>query len=192
MRGRRPTPAESELWQESQRDTRPLKPPRRPATASKAPAKPSLAGGSAAPPRQPSPRPKSPVGPAVSAPKPSVPPELSHGRMAGVDRRRADRLRRGQLAIEARIDLHGMTQAGAHARLAQFIGGAVAGGKRCVLVVTGIGRGESRGVLRDAVPRWLNEPALRPHVLGFDHAQLKDGGLGALYVLLRRQRESRR
>ena len=111
--------------------------------------------------------------------------------MAGVDRRRADRLRRGQLPIEARIDLHGMTQASAHSRLAQFIGGAVASGKRCVLVVTGIGRGEARGVLRDSVPRWLNEPSLRGHVLGFDYAQLKDGGLGALYVLLRRRREAR-
>ena len=70
-----------------------------------------------------------------------------------------------------------------------FVGRSVEEGRRCVLVVTGIGRGETRGVLREAVPRWLNEPAMRAHVLGFDHAQLKDGGLGALYLLLKRRRE---
>ncbi|MBX6321539.1 MAG: Smr/MutS family protein, partial [Rhodospirillaceae bacterium] len=113
---------------------------------------------------------------------------LVHGRMPGVDRRRAERLRRGQLAIEASIDLHGLTQAAAHARLTRFIHDCVAAERRCVLVVTGIGRGESRGVLREAVPRWLNEPPLRAHVLGFDYAQLRHGGLGALYVLLRQRR----
>jgi DNA-nicking Smr family endonuclease len=108
--------------------------------------------------------------------------------MAGVDRRRAERLRRGQLPIEATLDLHGMTQARAHASLSRFVHDSVAAGRRCVLVVTGIGRMSERGVLREAVPRWLNEPDLRPHLLGFDHAQIKDGGLGALYLLLRRQR----
>ncbi len=58
-------------------------------------------------------------------------------------------------------------------------------------VITGIGRArEEGGVLRAAVPRWLNEPPNRARVLAFDLAQPNDGGHGALYVLLRKKRES--
>jgi DNA-nicking Smr family endonuclease len=60
---------------------------------------------------------------------------------------------------------------------------------RTVLVITGKGGfGDARGVLREAVPRWLNEGDLRPRVLSCAWAQPKHGGAGALYVLLRRQR----
>jgi DNA-nicking Smr family endonuclease len=48
--------------------------------------------------------------------------------------------------------------------------------------------GRGAGVLREAVPRWLNEPPLRPRVIAFTYAQPKDGGHGALYVLLKRPR----
>ena len=59
--------------------------------------------------------------------------------------------------------------------------------QRCVLVITGRGaRPWRRGVLREAVPRWLDEPELRPHLLAIAPAQPQDGGAGALYVLLRR------
>ncbi len=93
------------------------------------------------------------------------------------------------MAIEARLDLHGMTQAEAHGRLVAFVEGHQAAGRRCVLVVTGKGTWrEEGGVLRDAVPRWLNEPGLRPRILSFSHAQPKDGGEGALYILLKRLR----
>ena len=184
MRGRRPTPAEIALWHESQRQTRPLKGPRKPPTPKTPPPIPPPP-----PPKVTAARPPArPAAPAAK-PKPKL-QELSHGRMSGVDKRRAERLRRGRLPIEARLDLHGMTQARAHASLIRFIEGSIASGLRCVLVVTGIGRMSERPVLREGVPRWLNEPALRAHVLGFDHAQIKDGGLGALYVLLKRRRET--
>ena len=48
--------------------------------------------------------------------------------------------------------------------------------------------GRGSGVLREAVPRWLNEPPLRPRIIAFTQAQPKDGGHGALYVLLKRPR----
>lgn len=107
---------------------------------------------------------------------------------AGIDRRQALRLKRGQLAIEARLDLHGMTQAEAHRELASFVARHHAAGKRVLLVVTGKGTREGTGVLRAAVPRWLAEPALRDRVLATRPAVPRDGGDGALYILLRRTR----
>jgi DNA-nicking Smr family endonuclease len=62
-------------------------------------------------------------------------------------------------------------------------------GKRAVLIITGKGlRGEGTGILRAAVPRWLNEAKLRALILSIAPAAPKDGGGGALYVLLKRQR----
>lgn len=123
-----------------------------------------------------------------AAPRPAA-PELAHGRAAGVDRRSAQRLTRGQLPIEAALDLHGHTQDQAHAALERFLSEVQARGLRCVLVITGKGTTkEAGGVLRAQVPRWLNEPANRARILAFDYAQPQDGGLGALYVLIRRKR----
>jgi DNA-nicking Smr family endonuclease len=122
-------------------------------------------------------------------PPPSVAPAISHGSAAGLDRRQAERFKRGKTPIEGRLDLHGMTQPDAQDALRRFVAGAAASGKRCVLVITGKGRASpDGGVLRKEVPRWLNEPSLREKVLSFDYAQPKDGGTGALYVLLRRRR----
>lgn len=137
-------------------------------------------------------RPRKPVLPEPPAPPPAAPalPEISHGDVAGVDRRTAQRMRRGQLPIEARIDLHGLTEEDAHRALTSFVIGAQGAGRRCVLVVTGKGRRDDgrAGVLRRNVPRWLNEPPNRGRILAFCHALQKDGGEGALYLLLRRRK----
>ncbi len=117
-------------------------------------------------------------------------PELKTGASPGLDKRTAARLKRGQLAIDGRIDLHGMTQATAHRALEAFVTASQGAGKRCVLVITGKGlrpSGET-GVLRNLVPRWMNAPAIRGRVLSFCAAQPRDGGTGALYVLLKRKR----
>ncbi len=124
----------------------------------------------------------------AAAPKKAL-PELERGAVADLDKRQAQRLKRGQLAIDGRLDLHGFTQAEAHDRLTRYLAEAQSAGKRCVLVVTGRGVGKTAGgVLRAQVPRWLNEPANRRRVLAFDWAQPKHGGDGALYVLLKRNR----
>jgi DNA-nicking Smr family endonuclease len=119
-------------------------------------------------------------------PAPTLPP-LTLDRFAGIDRANAERLKRGRHAVEARLDLHGMTQAEAHRALGAFIRASRADGKRCVLVITGRGS-VGAGVLKSAVPRWLDEPELRPHLLAIATAQPRDGGNGALYVMLRRTR----
>lgn len=126
-------------------------------------------------------------GPARS--KPAGPPQLHVDDTAGVDRRTADRLKRGRLGIDAHIDLHGMTRHAAQDALLGFIDRAHARAQRCVLVITGKGsRGGEAGVLRAEVPRWLNLPHVRKKVVAVTQAQQRDGGSGAYYVLLRRQR----
>jgi DNA-nicking Smr family endonuclease len=119
-----------------------------------------------------------------------MPPSFPHsqsppGEFAGIDRRTAERLRRGRYPVEARLDLHGMTQPEAHRALHTFVDSARAAGKRCVLVITGHGR-LSGGVLKAVVPRWLAEPELRRDILWLAPARPGHGGAGALYVLLRR------
>ena len=137
-------------------------------------------------------RPKKPenVGIPGAAPLPP-PPTLSHGTTAGLDKRTAERMKKGALKIEARLDLHGHTQEEARTSLEHFITAAHAQGKRQVLVITGKGgRGAHAGVLKDRVPQWLNGPPLRGHIVAFDYAAPKDGGSGALYVRLRKPRDT--
>ncbi len=121
-------------------------------------------------------------------PQPKAPlPGLSHGTTPGVDKRSAERMKKGQMDIEARLDLHGMTQDGAHGALTAFVTRAYDQGRRCVLVITGKGA-QGAGILRAQVPRWLNQPPLRERILGFSHARPQHGGEGALYLLIRRRR----
>jgi DNA-nicking Smr family endonuclease len=91
------------------------------------------------------------------------------------------------LPIEGTIDLHGMTQAEAYRSLHHFLAVSQERGRRCILVITGKGS-HSEGVLRAAVPHWLNLPVTRSLVLAFAYATSAHGGVGALYVLLRRRR----
>lgn len=115
---------------------------------------------------------------------------LTHGTPTGMDRRTAQRLRRGRLDVEARLDLHGHTQAAAHRALERFLQDGYMAGTRTVLIITGKGDriGGRPGVLRDAVPRWFNEMPMRQWVAGFSYAAPKDGGDGALYVRLKRRK----
>ena len=121
--------------------------------------------------------------------KPAPPP------LVPLDRRLRTQLRRGQQGVEAVIDLHGLRQDEAHSALRGFLRLQQQRGARLVLVVTGKGiagevpYGEERGILRRNVPHWLRLPDLRPLVLGFDEAEQRHGGAGALYIRLRRSRE---
>lgn len=178
QRERRVSATEVKLWREVVKDAVPL------------PGRAFADDDAVVPAFEPAPRPPATALPAPVMPAPAIAPQpaLEHGRAAGVDRRTAERLRRGQLEIEARLDLHGMTQAAAHAALNRFVASAYAAGRRCILVITGKGARDGTGVLRQAVPRWLNEAPLRPAIIAIARAQPRDGGDGALYVLLKRQR----
>jgi DNA-nicking Smr family endonuclease len=138
-----------------------------------------------------------PAKPAPAAPALRIP--LAHPAprppgLAPIDRRLKQKLARGREAIDASIDLHGLTQAEAHAALMRFLRNARANGARLVLVITGKGArsddfAADRGVLRRQVPLWLRSTELRDSVIGFDWAHAAHGGEGALYVRIRRKRE---
>ena len=187
MAKRRVTPDELELWRHVAQSVRPIKSKRKPTQSKEAapsapPAKPKAAKPAAppAPPAKPQP------------PAPAKPHALTHGLSHGIDRRQAERFRKGKLTIEGKIDLHGRTQQDAHDDLLAFLRRAHTAGKRNVLVVTGKGMTTSKiGILRQAVPRWLNEPTFRSLVLAFDYAEPQHGGEGAIYVLLKRVREKK-
>ena len=148
---------------------------------------------------------------AASPPPPQAVPEIvpsdlqdhAHGGAPGMDRRLQLRLKRGQLPIEARIDLHGLTREKAHVALNGFLARQEALGRRCVLVITGKGRPDWQrpawgheereiGVIRRALPGWLGDYPNKDRILAFTPAQPQDGGKGAWYVLLRRRRDRTR
>lgn len=115
--------------------------------------------------------------------KPAMPP------LAPLGKRERTKLSRGRSEIEARLDLHGMTQMRAHRALTGFLHRAHHEGLTFVLVITGKGRsGGESGVLRRQVPEWLSLPEFRAFVVGFEEAAIGHGGEGALYVRIRRAR----
>ena len=129
-------------------------------------------------------RPSSPVK-IHPPPKPHAPP------LAPIGRRERAQLSRGKKEIDARIDLHGMTQTRAHRALFGFLQRAHHEGFSFVLVITGkgkLGAESERGVLRRQVPQWLGLPEFRALVVGFEEAHIGHGGEGALYVRVRRAR----
>ncbi|MFT4715424.1 MAG: DNA-nicking Smr family endonuclease [Paracoccaceae bacterium] len=114
-----------------------------------------------------------------------------------MDKRNFDRLKKGKLAVDGKIDLHGMTLAQAHPALNGFIRAAHGSGKRLLLVITGKGKivddsdgfmPTRRGILKQQVPQWLAMAPLAPMILQVTQATQKHGGGGAFYVYLRRQR----
>ena len=120
------------------------------------------------------------------SPEPQIRVSLA-SKPALLDEATSRRIARGKTSIDARIDLHGMTQDEAHNTLFHFLDRAYASGMRTVLVITGKGaRGE--GVLKQVVPRWLSEPLFRERVIGYRESHITHGGSGALYVRLRNKR----
>jgi DNA-nicking Smr family endonuclease len=168
---------ERALWESVAKQTKPLrKKPRAAKTPGESSASetPALAKHAA---------PQKPLAPAVRAAKSQAPP------LAPLERRERSHLSRGRKQIDARLDLHGMTQTRAHRALSGFLQRAHHDGLTFVLIITGkgkIGAESERGVLRRQVPEWLSLPEFRALVVGFEEAHIGHGGEGALYVRIRR------
>jgi len=171
---------ERALWESVARQTKPLR--KKPRAAKPETVSDSEARVAAKPAASPGPLPSASL-PRMQ--KPAVPP------LAPLGRRERSQLSRGRKEIEARLDLHGMTQTRAHHALSGFLQRAHLDGLTFVLVITGKGKAGSeseRGVLRRQVPQWLSQPEFRALVVGFEEAHIGHGGEGALYVRIRRSR----
>ncbi|MGY4156404.1 DNA-nicking Smr family endonuclease [Bradyrhizobium sp. USDA 4461] len=173
---------ERALWETVAKQVKPLR--KKPA-APKAPAATSESAAHHAPAKPIPVKPVTSVKPAP-APRPQMPP------LAPIGRRDRTKLSRGRQEIDARLDLHGMTQMRAHRVLFAFLQRAHSDGLTFVLVITGKGKvgglDSDRGVLRRQVPEWLSLPEFRSLVVGFEEAHIGHGGEGALYVRVRRAR----
>ena len=196
-RARPLTEEENKLWRAVVKDAKPL-PRRRRKSAVELPLAEAAELAAIVPP------------PIRTAPAAPLPPKAAKTRapepplLTGLDRRVSQRLARGQMEVEATLDLHGHSQHEAHEALLSFLSRSRARGLRCLLVITGKGASpyarhtlhgasfyevpERQGVLRSAVPRWLEEAAFRIHLSGFQPAHPKHGGGGAFYIWLRRKR----
>ncbi len=115
----------------------------------------------------------------------------------GIDKATLKRFKKEEFAIEAVLDLHGLTEDAAFEKVDNFIPQCYNQGKRCIVIVTGKGlsvhEGEDiftpKGILRKQVPQWLNMPRLRGMILVYKHPSERLGGQGALYILLRRNKD---
>jgi DNA-nicking Smr family endonuclease len=171
------------LWESVARQIKPLR-----KRATKAKHEPDEDAGPSSKPatRKPERMHAAPAAPKAVAKPPAHPPLVALGR------RERSHLARGRKEIEARLDLHGMTQTRAHRALFNFLARCSDDGMSFVLVITGKGRASvadpERGVLRRQVPHWLGLPEFRSLVIGFEEAHIGHGGEGALYVRVRRAR----
>jgi DNA-nicking Smr family endonuclease len=107
----------------------------------------------------------------------------------GVQSRLFQKLKRGQIRVEKELDLHGMTSKEAKQEISQFLAYSKTANIRCIRIIHGKGRGSREGVpvLKGKVNHWLQQ---RDDVLAFCSARQVDGGTGAVYVLLKKNRGS--
>lgn len=194
MKGRKPRKDELALWQQVAAQTTPLS-----SNRAKEPEPPQVADFPD-PPRSTTMipariTPSAPLQPRPHDLAPSVNDRLGHAPLR-MDRKAFQKMKRGKIVPEAKIDLHGMTLDRAHSVLGRFIMSSQAAGRRLVLVITGKGRAgpddgpipTRQGVLRHHVPGWLETPPLSLAVLQITQAHQSHGGGGAYYVYLRRRR----
>jgi DNA-nicking Smr family endonuclease len=171
---------ESALWESVAKQTKPLR--KKPRAA-----KPETVEAASVPKAVTPPKPPA-LAKILRAPKPEAPAAPP---LAPLGRRERSQLSRGRKQIDARLDLHGLTQTRAHHALSGFLHRAHHDGLTFVLIITGkgkMGTESERGVLRRQVPHWLSLPEFRSLVVGFEEAHIGHGGEGALYVRIRRAR----
>ena len=117
----------------------------------------------------------------------NIPSDLRYEEAVGIDGTSSKKLRAGKFNVEAKLDLHGMSQHNAFLNLQTFIKKSFSNQYRTILIITGKGK-EGTGVLRKKLPVWLKSDFCSPYILAFGQAKEKDGGSGAFYIRLRRNR----
>jgi DNA-nicking Smr family endonuclease len=175
-RGKRLTGEDIELWEGVTRSVKPMRARKRIRETEEAPPEVKAA-------KKPAGRTGSSAAAPVKSTSAKAPPAI-----APIEKRLKQKIARGSQSIDARLDLHGHSQAEAHDALYRFLHRMQSRGGRLVLVITGKG-GRGEGVLKRSVPMWLALPEFRELVIGFDTAAIAHGGEGALYVRVRKTKE---
>ncbi|MGV1758973.1 Smr/MutS family protein [Rhizobium sp. P44RR-XXIV] len=122
----------------------------------------------------------------------ATPAKQPSGKHHQLERPVKRKIAKGRLALEARIDLHGLIQSEAHGMLLDFLLHAHGRGLRHVLVITGKGSSMgSEGALKRAVPLWFSKPEFRFLISSYETAAQHHGGDGALYIRLSRPKGDR-
>ncbi len=200
-RVRLPSEAELDLWRSVTKDVAPYT-PQTPASVPESEDI-SLPPPEKSAPREPAPA-RRPLPPLPALPSRVQPRSETAPPLTWLDRRTSQKLSRGQMETDVRIDLHGMTQIVAYEALLGFLIRARGQDARLALVITGKGESEfarhtlhsvrfhptpeRKAVLRSMVPQWLHEERFRELVAGFQPAHPRHGGGGAFYVWIRRRR----
>lgn len=117
--------------------------------------------------------------------------------IGGIDKATLRKFKREEFKIEAVLDLHGLNEDEAFVKVDSFIPQCYNQGKRCVVIITGKGQtireGDDiftpKGILKRQVPQWLNMPRIRAMILVYKHPSERLGGAGALYILLKRNKD---
>jgi DNA-nicking Smr family endonuclease len=186
-KGKRLSGEDMALWEDVTRSVKPIR--KRAAKSQPAKSRAAIESGEMPVVARPARKLAAPQAPPVKTPQSKSPPAA-----APLEKRLKQKIARGSQPIDARLDLHGHTQAEAHDALLRFLRRTQSRGGRLVLVITGKGgsgagaRGEG-GVLKRAVPMWLALPEFRGMVIDFDNAAISHGGEGALYVRVRKVRD---
>ena len=114
-------------------------------------------------------------------------PEYIEGWVDLAGKRFLPHLRSGLYSIQGQIDLHGLSQTEARQLVDAFIANMSRFRECCVKIIHGRGlNSNDKAVLKDSLQRWFSTRRLARHVVAYASAPVKDGGVGALYVLLRR------
>lgn len=115
-----------------------------------------------------------------------VAPKRANAPLPAISSREAAKRFKQHPEIDATLDLHGLTKLDAYTQVQRFIARQHRMGHRHVVIITGKGRGTEMGVLRKALPDWLNEAPLRALISTVTHAAAEKGGNGVSHVLLKR------
>lgn len=123
--------------------------------------------------------------------------KIAAAKPSGTDRKTDDKIRKGLMEIDAKLDLHGNNAANARKKLLAFVLSSHGKGKRCILLITGKGQGgaqtaewyeSTKGIIRREFRLWLEDPSVRGLILSITEAQPKHGGSGAFYIYLKKNR----
>ena len=119
--------------------------------------------------------------------------EFLQAHVLGMDSRIFSKLKAGAFSVEAHLDLHGLNTEQAFFSLLEFLRASYMAERRCLLVVTGRGLNSPEGfpVIKQEIQRWLTQDPLKRVVLAFCTALPRDGGAGAMYVLLRKFKKTK-